>query len=209
MSFKFGTNIKSSVKRGFYICISISVLMKFLVYFIIMLIVCFSCTGESDSCSNTDAASFNQFLGFNASSTEKDIYNNLGIASEKHYNADSTKLIYGYLFKRDVPISVVVNTHTKFVESVMMEVLTFGSEFKDDLTEAKEFYKIDSCETRFFGLTEDEIKSRFSGDPERKTENGGIILLKYCTSDYKTCITFKLYPEQGNVCSTVILNWNH
>ena len=178
-------------------------------YYCLLLLIFSSCQGENNSCGNNDVESFNQFLGFNAESTEKDIYNNLGIASKKHYTADSSKLIYGYLYKQDVPIAVVVNSHSKFVESVMMEVLTFGDEFHADLNEAKDFYKIDSCEARFFGMTEDQIKAGFEGDPQRKTENGGIILLEYCSSDYKTCITFKLYPEQGSVCSTVIFNWNH
>lgn len=88
-------------------------------------------------------------MGFHAGSTEKDIYTNLGIASEKHYSTDSTKLIYGYLYKRDVPIAVVVNSHSKFVESVMMEVLTFGDEFIRS-ERGKDFYKLDSCETRFW-----------------------------------------------------------
>ncbi|MBK9190036.1 MAG: hypothetical protein IPM77_00270 [Crocinitomicaceae bacterium] len=184
-------------------------LMKFFYCFSLIVFIFYSCQGESNSCINTSIETFNQFMGFHAGSTEKDIYTNLGIASEKHYSTDSTKLIYGYLYKRDVPIAVVVNSHSKFVESVMMEVLTFGDEFTSDLNEAKDFYKLDSCETRFFGMTENQIKSGFDGDPERKTENGGIILLNYCSSDYKTCITFKLYPEQGNICSTIILSWNH
>lgn len=158
-------------------------------------------------CENSDIAKFDSFLGIDASTRENELTLVLGDFTGGYYSEDNTQFIYNFYSVPDAPVSVVVNATTSKVETVMMEVLTMDEEFQKDLQEGIERFKIDECESRFFGMTYDQLIEALGEPTNEETLTGNIKQLTYSSPENDRSITFKFYPEQDNICSTVIMNW--
>lgn len=165
-----------------------------------------SCSPDSD-CQNSDINKFDSFLGVSPETKEVELPEILGATTGGYYAEDNLSFIYTFHSLKDAPITVVVNASTTKVETVLMEVLTFGDDFFTDLEAAKIKYEITECDSRFFGMQKDEITEEFGKPDSEEILEGGVKSIIYNSDDYKTSVNFKFYPEQDNMCSSVIINW--
>lgn len=170
------------------------------------LILAYSCISGND-CENSDINSFNTFLGISNETTELELSALLGDATGGYYSEDNKNFIYDYRKLADSPVSVAVNATTSTVETVFMEVLTVGVDFDNDLQIAIDHYKISDCDARFFGLTRTEIIDEMGEPMFEATDDKGVQTLEYNSSNFKTSVIFKCYPEQAFRCSSIIVSW--
>lgn len=168
----------------------------------------FSCN-SGPSCENNDIEKFDSFLGLDANTREGELKEKLGEFTGGFYSDDNTQFIYNFFAVPDAPISVVVNATSTNVETVVMEVLTYEDSFKKDLDAVSKAYQLDECDTRFFGMQKDELIEALGQPAEDTMLEGQVTSLTYFSKDFKTKINFKCYPEQNNMCSSVIVNWFH
>lgn len=165
-----------------------------------------SCSSKSD-CANSDMNAFDSFLGVSGETKEIDLTKLLGETTGGYYTEDNQNFIYTYHALPDVPIAVAVNANTTKVETVLMEVLSLDEDFEKDLEKAKLKYNMESCDSRFFGMTKEEVIAEM-GEPDSEDEQEeGVSSINYNSDDLKTAVNFKFYAEQDNKCSSIIVNW--
>lgn len=177
-----------------------------LTYPLLILFIVSSCSGKSD-CSNSDIDQFDTFLGISRETKEIDLSTFLGETTGGYYSDDNSSFIYTYHALSAVPIAVAVNASTTKAETVVMEILSLGDDFTNDLEKAKTQYAIDACDARFFGIQKEDLIAEM-GEPDlEETPEEGIYSITYNSTDFKTSVNFKFYAEQENKCSCVIVNW--
>lgn len=158
-------------------------------------------------CTNSDINLFDSFLGLGPQTKEVELPDILGESTGGYYSEDAKSFVYTYQALPDVPIAVAVNATTSKVETVLMEILSFGDDFFMDLEAAKKLYNLPECDSRFFGMKNDELIEDMGKPSVNEQLEGGINLLTYNSKNYKTSVNFKFYAEQDNMCSSVIVNW--
>jgi hypothetical protein len=158
-------------------------------------------------CPSASIADFNQFLGMEYGGEELLLESKMGKFTGGDYTPDSSSFIYYYNRVDRVPISVWVNTKTSKINTVFMEVISLDNNFDADLEKAVEEFSIHPCESRWFGLTTDEIKARLGEPAEEAVSSEGFTLLSYDSEDFLIAVAFKIYDEQSGKCSSVSVNW--
>lgn len=164
---------------------------------------------ESIDTNSVDKVSenFSNFLGFNYGDTEDMLTARLGNFTYGNYSADSSSFIYYFKNLDRVPIEVWVNSDTKIITTIFMEILSLNELFAEDLETAKTTYKISEKNASWFGLTADEIKEKMGKPSEEAMSNQDVHLLTYDSPDFLKAVSFKIYKTQGNICSSVSVNW--
>lgn len=150
---------------------------------------------------------FSQFLGFKYGDMEDLLTSRLGNFTSGNYSADSSSFIYYYKKLDRVPIEVWVNSKTKKISTLFIEILSLNELFKEDLESARTTYKINDLDASWFGLTADEIKEKMGKPSEEAMSNQDVHLLTYDSPDFLQAVSFKIYKTQGNICSSVSVNW--
>ena len=82
-----------------------------------------------------------------------------------------------------------------------------SKERKECITKALKEFKIDECDSRFFGMKYDELVKTMGKPTTEETLEEGVKSLTYDSKDFKTAVNFKIYPSQANMCSSVSVNW--
>lgn len=150
---------------------------------------------------------FRNFLGFNYGDTEDMLTARLGNFTYGNYSADSSSFIYYFKNLERVPIEVWVNSDTKIITTIFMEILSLNELFQEDLETAKTTYEISEQNVSWFGLTADEIKTKMGTPSEEAMSNQDVHLLTYDSPNFLQAVTFKIYKTQENRCSSVSVNW--
>jgi hypothetical protein len=164
---------------------------------------------DTQTCENADIEKFDSYLNLDRNTLETELKIKLGEFTGGYYSDDNRQFIYNFFAVPDAPVSVVVNASSTKVETVMMEVLTFEEDFQKDLAAAIKAYTISECDSRFFGMQKHEIVDEMGEPTDEKVLDGNVTSIEYFSKDYKTSVNFKFYPEQQNMCSSVIVNWYH
>ncbi|MCG8575120.1 MAG: hypothetical protein MI810_09575 [Flavobacteriales bacterium] len=179
------------------------------------LLVLASCSGSSGSggsegaekCSDVTVEDWDTFLGIDYGTNERDLEDKIGKFTGGEYTADSTAFVYYFNRVERVPVSVWVNGATGDVETIFIEVLSYEDNFDQDVENAVEEFKIDPCESRFLGMQQSEVE-KIMGEPVvSETLDEGVKSISYDSEGFEYSVNFKFYPEQGNKCTSISLNW--
>ena len=158
-------------------------------------------------CPSTSLTDFNQFLAFEYGDEDLLLESKMGKFTGGDYTLDSSSFIYYYNRVDRVPISIWVNTKTGKINTIFIEVISLGKNFEADLEKAVEEFSIHPCESLWFGLTTDEIKSRLGEPAEEAVSSQGFTMLSYDSEDFLIAVAFKIYDQQSGKCSSVSVNW--
>ncbi len=159
-----------------------------------------------DQCGPRSIEDFRSFMGFQYGDDEKLLTSKLGSFSKGNYASDSAYFIYYYDAVPRVPIQVWVHTETGRIITIFIEVLSLKSLFNEDLALAKEEYPIEECESKYMGLTADQIMAKLGTPAEDAFSKDNVHLLTYDSEDFEIAVAFKIYPEE-NTCSSIAVNW--
>jgi hypothetical protein len=181
-------------------------MLKTLSFVLAIVLILSSCTSEPQ-CQNSDINAFDSFLGINGETKEIELTKILGESTGGYYSDDNQSFIYTFHSLIDVPIAVAVNASTTKVETVLMEVLSMGDDFKKDLEKANQKYNLDLCDSRFFGMKKDEIIAEMGEPDAEDNSTSGVYAITYNSKNMQTSVNFKFYDEQDKMCSSVIVNW--
>lgn len=188
--------------------------IKFLsLAFIVVLLACGANTEsdketeKEDKCPNSDIDNFDSFLGIKYGTNELKLKGILGEFTGGEYTVDSSAFIYYFKRVENAPISIWVNGTSGNVETIFMEILGYEDVFEQDLADAVKEFKIDECDSRFFGMKYDELVKTMGKPTTEETLEEGVKSLTYDSKDFKTAVNFKIYPSQANMCSSVSVNW--
>lgn len=163
--------------------------------------------GGQNSCKGKSVEEFDSFIGIKYGTGELEIEKVLGSFTGGEYTSDSSAFIYYFNRIDRVPISIYVNAKSGKVETIFMEVLSYADNFNDDLDKAKDEFKMTDCDTYYFGMKEDEVKKAMGEPAYEETLEDGVKSISYDSDSYKYSVNFKFYPEQENMCSSIMVNW--
>jgi len=188
--------------------------VKFLsLAFIVVLLACGANTEtdaeaeKEDLCANSDIDNFDSFLGIKYGTNELKLKGILGEFTGGEYTVDSSAFIYYFKRVENAPISIWVNGATGNVETIFMEILGYADVFDKDVADAVKEFKMDDCDSRFFGMTYAELTKTMGKPTSEETIEDGVKSLTYDSKDFKTAVNFKIYPSQGDKCSSISVNW--
>lgn len=150
---------------------------------------------------------FDQFLGIQYGDNELEIQDRIGKFTSGNYSRDSSAFIYYFNRVDHVPLSVWVNAGTGKVITVFMEILSFKESFEGDKEKVREEFAISDCDIDWFGMTEDDIVNEMGKPDVRNVDQDSVLTLAYDSKDFLYSVSFKLYPSQEDLCSSVSLNW--
>lgn len=163
--------------------------------------------GGESKCDTASILDFDEFLGVQYGDEEKLLRAKLGNFTKGFYTPDSLHFVYEFNRVDRVPVSVWVNPNSMMVNTVFMEVLSLGETFDNDLQAAVEEFKMNTCESKWFGRSPTEIKQLLGTPAEEATDDQGVLLLSYDSPDFLYTVAFKFYPQQAHKCSSVSVNW--
>lgn len=166
---------------------------------------------DPSDCEKESANDWDNFLGIPYGSSELDLDKYLGKNTGGEYTSDSASFVYYFKEADRVPISVWSNAKSTKIEMVFMEVVSYPQYFDEDLKVAVERYGLNECDTKWFGMTEKEVKD-IMGEPrkierDKDSEGKEVVNMYYDSDDYKIAINFKFYESQDFYCSSVMVNW--
>jgi hypothetical protein len=150
---------------------------------------------------------FSQFLGFKYGDMEDLLTARLGNFTSGNYSTDSSSFIYYYKKLERVPIEIWVNSETKKITTIFMEILSLNELFQEDLETARTTYAINELDASWFGMTADEIKAIMGTPSEEAMSNKDVHLLTFDSPNFLQAVSFKIYKSQENICSSVSVNW--
>lgn len=176
--------------------------------YIFLLLAALGCTNQQD-CENSDVENFKSFINLEPDTHEKDLPAILGPFTSGTYTGDQSGFIYGFYAIEDAPLNVVVNSATSQVMLISLEILSTGDDMNKDMQAVAAQFHISDCDMRFFGMTQDELTEDFGKPSKNEKLKGDIQSLTYHAKDYKTTINFKFYPEQDNLCTSVMVEWKY
>ena len=161
----------------------------------------------ADGCANSDINKFDQFLGVKYGMTEIDLNKAVGKFTGGEYSKDSLSFIYKYNRVENAPVAIWVNSKTYKVEVIFMEILTYEQYFHEDLAALKKKFKMSECDARFFGMTYQELISTLGKPNKEEDLEGGVKSVYYDSKDYKIAVNFRFFKDQGDICSSISVNW--
>jgi hypothetical protein len=163
---------------------------------------------EIDTCEQkSNVADFDNFLGLTYGMNELMLEKKLGKFTGGEYTADSTSFMYYFKKIKGAPITVWVDSKSQKVITIFMEILGYEELFQSDLNSAIEAYSISTCDSYFFGLKYEDLKAKLGEPTTEELLEGNIRSVDYDSEDLKCAVNFKFYPEQGNLCSSISVNW--
>jgi len=170
--------------------------------------IAFTACGETKpDCPNSDVNKFDNFLGIKYGTNELDLEPILGDFTGGEYTVDSSAFIYYFKHIENAPVSVWVNGESGKVETIFMEILGYEDVFDKDVEEAKKEFKMTDCDSRFFGMTYDELVETMGKPTSEETLDEGVKSMSYDSKDFKIAVNFKVYPSQADICSSISVNW--
>lgn len=162
----------------------------------------------TDTCAQKlSADDFDNFLGITYGMNELLLESKLGPYTGGEYTSDSLSFVYYFKKIEGVPISVWVDAKSQKVITIFMEILGYEELFQADLDEAIKEYSMSECESRFFGMTFEELKAVMGEPAKDEVIKDGIRSVDYDSKDYKYSVNFKFHPAQNNLCSAISVNW--
>jgi len=173
----------------------------------VFLLVAFIACSSKPDCPNSDIKNFDTFLGVKYGANELELKPILGDFTGGEYTADSLAFIYYFKRVENAPVSVWVNGESGKVETIFMEILGYEEVFHQDVKDAIEEFKMDECESRFFGMKYDELIEAMGKPTAEETLDEGVKSVSYDSDDYKIAVNFKFYPSQEDMCSSISVNW--
>lgn len=158
------------------------------------------------NCDKRNLAGWSAFLNLKWGEGQKKVKKELGKHSSIDYQEDSLIHIYNFNDVAMSPISIWVNTKKDKIETVFMEVLSYPENFQSTLRKTEEVYKLSSCDTEFFGMTGDEVIEAM-GKP--RADSVSVQNIRHISYDNlgDVSVLFKFFPAQGNLCSSIEVNW--
>lgn len=150
---------------------------------------------------------FTSFLGLPYGTNERELIPLLGKFSSGNFSADSNSFIYYYNHIKRVPISIWVNGKTGDVETIFMEILGFESTFEADVEAVQERYAISACDIAWFGMEVKDIQARLGAPTATSVNKEGVTSISYDSKQLSHSVNFKVYPSQGDICSSITINW--
>ncbi len=195
--------------------------MKKIVFVLLSLIALLGCNQEEssnkemtdeketveDKVQTIQKNDFTTFLGVEYGMEELSLENTLGKFVSGAYTKDSSAFIYYFNRIPRSPISVWVDSKTSKVVTIFMEVLSFEENFQSDLELAIKEFKISEEDSKWFGMTRDQIIQELGEPVSEKIDKEKTTILTYNSENLKKHAEFKIYPSQDNKCSSVSINW--
>ncbi len=179
-------------------------LIGFVTIFVLLLS---ACSGEEEQCPEVSIEDWDSFVGIDYGTNELDLEDKIGNFTGGEYTSDSSAFIYYFNRVERVPLSVWVNGDNGQVQTIFIEILSYEANFETDLQNATDEFKIDPCQSRFFGMTQKEVKD-VMGDPQSTNKlEEGVVSLAYDSEGLKYMVNFKFYPSQGDKCTSISVNW--
>jgi hypothetical protein len=165
----------------------------------------------SKECENFIIKDFNTFLGLNYGDTKEKINEVLGQEDSSHFTSNRSQFQYYFISTKRVPIVVSINPNDNKIETVFIEILGTGANFDQDILKAEEDFSVEPCIIDLFGKKPKEILKKFgqanSDNMKESALEQGVRTLTYLTEDTFTMVTFKFYPSQDNLLSSIAVNW--
>lgn len=165
-----------------------------------------ACSSKQE-CPNSDIEKFDNFLGVEYGTNELKLEALLGKFTGGEYTPDSSAFIYYFKRVENAPLTVWVNSKSGKVETIFMEILGYEEVFQDDLDAAIKEFHISDCDSRFFGMKYEELVETMGKPNSEETLEDDVKSLTYDSKNYKYNVNFKLYPSQGDMCSSISVNW--
>lgn len=157
-------------------------------------------------CAKANVDDWDNFLGIEYGTNELDLRPILGEFTGGEYTADSSAFKYYFNRVELAPLTIFVNGKTGKVETIFLEILSKVEFFQRDIDAVKSEFKAEDCDMDFFGMTADEMID-LMGKPDRDKTEKGVRAISYDTDPLKTSVTFRFYPSQGDMCTSISLNW--
>ena len=194
-------------------------MILFVNIFMFLFVACAGQESESDTETENETKKeckseiedWDEFLGIPYGAKENKLQKYLGKFTGGEYTDDSTSFVYYFERVKRAPITVWVNAKTSDVETVFIEVLGLKDYFEDDVRAVKDEFNLTDCDTKWFGMTEDEIveilgkptKTDTSEDKSGKEVRS----IFYDSEDLTISLLFKFYESQDNICSSISVYW--
>jgi hypothetical protein len=167
--------------------------------------------GDIGSCDKESVEDWDNFLGIQYKTNELDLEKIIGDFTGGEYTADSSAFIYYFKRVERAPVTVWVNGKTGDVETIFMEILGYEQYFDSDVEEAVEEFNMGECDSRWFGMSPEEVidaMGKPSKDEDKEAKDGTAVRsISYDSKDFDISVNFKFYESQGNICSSISLNW--
>lgn len=169
----------------------------------------YSLDTELDDCLTIDISDFNSFLGLEYGIQEHEVLQDkrLGDFSGGAYGDDEKVFIYQYNTIPTAPIELWIDTESGKVITVFLELLSKDKGYKKDLELVAENYALERCFKPLFGLTADGIQQKLGEPAEDAVSNDGVRLLAYDSNLNDISVSFKIYPDQDNTCTSIAVHW--
>ena len=162
---------------------------------------------DTKSCEKNSVDDWKSFVGIEYGTNELDLEGLIGDFTGGEYTPDSSAFIYYFKRVERAPITVWVNGKTGKVETIFMEVLGYEEVFKQDITDVTAEFNLQDCDTKFFGMTPEELIDVMGKPAADKEKEDGVRSISFDSEDLKVSVNFKFYESQGGICSSISLNW--
>lgn len=159
------------------------------------------------NCEKNSVNEFNNFLGLYYGLEEGSIKDVLGQFDYGNFSRDSSSFIYYYDTVACAPIQVWVNAVTSEVETIFIEILAYSDYYDQCFEEFKEYYKVEECDAKFFGLKPNEMKNLMGEPVQDTTSSQGVRSMLYSADNSRATVNFKFYPSQDTTSTAVEVNW--
>lgn len=165
----------------------------------------------SSDCDNFTIKDFNTILGLNYGDTKEKINEVLGQEDSAHFTSNRSQFQYYFTSTKRVPLIVSINPNDNKIETVFIEVLGTGANFKQDILKAEEDFNVEACIIDLLGQKPKDLLKKFgqanSDNMKESAQEQGVRTLTFLTEDTFTMVTFKFYPSQDNQLSSITVNW--
>ncbi len=163
------------------------------------------------NCDDFKITDFNHFLGLSYGDTEDKIEKVLGKPTDVKTSSNGAQTIYSYKNTLRVPVSISINTDSKKVETLVIEILGLDANFDQDVLKAKEDFNVEPCILDLLGKKPKEILEilgQANTDKIKESANEtGVRSLLYLSEDTFTMVSLNFYPSQDNKLSSITVNW--
>jgi hypothetical protein len=165
----------------------------------------------SKDCENFVIKDFNTILGLNYGETKEKINEVLGQEDSANFTSNRSQFQYHFTSTKRVPVTISINPNDNKIETIFIEILGTGVNFNQDILKAEEDFSVEPCIIDLFGKKPKEILKKFgqanSDNMKESALEQGVRTLTYLTEDTFTMVTFKFYPSQDNLLSSITVNW--
>ena len=155
--------------------------------------------------------SFNSFLGLTYGQKVRDVKKIMDSPSGGKFTEDESSYMHYYKNTKRVPVTVYTNAKSKKIETVFMEILGLEKNFEQDVKKAKQDFLLNGKHANLFGMQAKDLLKLFGVAYEDTIEDSSVEedvrTLLYYSEDDKIALTLKFYPSQGNILSSIMVDW--